>query len=97
MTCIGPGERGTQDLPKGAPYDHDLTKECKMYTDSMHRAEEHLSVQRQHKGGTGCTEGGCVTMVVLLSANCHGRIYFIDLSGFIRIYLIEVSSPSPYH
>jgi hypothetical protein len=30
-------------------------------------------------------------------AICHGCIYFIDLSGFIRIYLIEVSSPSPYH
>jgi hypothetical protein len=28
---------------------------------------------------------------------CHGRVYFIDLSGFIRIYLIKVSSSSPYH
>jgi hypothetical protein len=29
--------------------------------------------------------------------DCHGCIYFIDLSGFIRIYLMKVSSPSPYH
>jgi hypothetical protein len=32
-----------------------------------------------------------------IDLRCHGRVYFIDLSGFIRIYLIEVSSPSPYH